>query len=526
VSTNSPTLTLLGLGPGDPALLTRAALDHLESIDTLVLRTRIHPTVEHLPARLRLESFDDLYEQSNDFETIYRTIAEILTARVRAGESVTYAVPGHPLIAEATTRRLLASAREEALATRIIAGLSFVEPVCEALGLDPFAQGLQLLDALDLAPPIGTPWSGQDAWIHQHGGTGYEAPILPYPLVPARPALLSQLYSRQVASEVKLTLLQRYPAEHPVTVVAGAGSGASLRMLTVPLSELDHQDNLNHLTSVYLPALAVTEDIRGIEGISWVVARLLGPAGCPWDREQTHLSLRPYLLEETHEVLEALDAADPQALSEELGDVLLQVLMHSEMARQAGVFDFGDVLAEVASKLIRRHPHVFGTVEVGGSAEVLRNWESIKRQEHAARGSARKGLFDGIPASLPALVTAQKIGDKAARAGFNWPDLGDVWNKLAEELAELREADPERREEELGDVLFVLTRLATWLQVDAEAALRRGNAKFRERFTVVLELAGERPLNEHTTAELLALWDQAKSSLKRTFTTETRRHGG
>lgn len=508
----APTLTLLGLGPGDPALLTRAALDHLAALDELTLRTAVHPTVASLPAHLRLRSFDDLYEQAPDFETIYETIASTLLQRVRAGESLTYAVPGHPLVAEATTRRLLLAAREQGLATRIIAGLSFVEPVCEAMGLDPFESGLQLLDALDLGAPATSEWVGDDAWIQVQGGSGYEPPAVPFPLLPTRPVLLSQMYNRRVASEAKLTLLQRYPSGHPVTLVSSAGTGSPPRIRTAPLSELDHQTDLDHLTVAYVPPLRAIDDLRGIDGISWVVARLLGPGGCPWDREQTHLSLRPYLLEEAHEVLEALDAGDPAGLSEELGDLLLQILMHSEMARQTGDFDFGDVLAEIAAKLVRRHPHVFGDTAVAGSDEVLRNWESIKRAEHAARGAQRKGPLDGIPAGLPALASAQKLGEKAARVGFDWPNIEGVWDKIREELAELREAEPGSREEELGDLLFVLTRLAAWLDMDAETALRGANAKFRRRFAAVEDLAGGRALEQLSADELDTLWNQAKTA--------------
>ena len=511
VMSTRPTLTLLGLGPGDPALLTRAALDHLAGIDEIVLRTAIHPTISGLPRHLRVTSFDELYEQASDFETIYATISRELLDRARAGQSVTYAVPGHPLVAEATTRRLLEAAHAEGVATQIVAGLSFLEPVCEALGLDPFAGGLQLLDALDLRPLHGPPWDGQDAWIHMHGGGNYEPPHVPYPLLPTRPALLAQVYNRRVASDAKLTLLQRYPDQHPVTVVKAAGSGTPPTVRTVPLAELDHQTDLDHLTVLYVPALLPQHDRRGVDGIGWVVARLLGPAGCPWDREQTHLTLRPFLLEETHEALEALDAQDPAAVAEELGDVLLQILLHSEMARQAGDFDFGDVLDDVCSKLIRRHPHVFGAVEVEGTAEVLRNWESIKRAEQQARGSKPKGRLEGIPPGLPALAAAQKIGDKVAADGFDWPDVEGVWDKLREELGELREASPEQREEEYGDALFVLTRLASWLGFDAETSLRRANAKFRRRYSLVEELAEGRPLREMSAEELDNLWNLAKA---------------
>jgi tetrapyrrole methylase family protein/MazG family protein len=495
--------------------LTAEALTHLQQIDTLMLRTRIHPTVPHLPPQLRLFSFDTLYETANDFQAIYQQIAVELVERVLGGEAVTYAVPGHPLIAEATTRYVRALATERGVPVRIIAGLSFVEPVCEALGIDPFERGLQLVDALDFGAPAQFPAVTKletRAWAEIQDVGPYEPPTLPFPLTPTQPALLGQLYSRRVASDVKLALLTRYPAEHPLTLVSAAGIAGQTRVRSVPLHELDHQLDLDHLTVAYVPPLAVHDDVRGIEGIQWVVARLLGPQGCPWDREQTHASLRPYLLEEAHEVLEALDANDPDATSEELGDLLLQILMHSEMARQAGDYDFGDVTAHIATKLIRRHPHVFGDLAVGGSADVLRNWEAIKAQEHASKGKTRTSLLDGIPVGLPSLAAAQKIGNKAAKVGFDWPNIEGVWAKIHEEIREIETAEPHQRGEEFGDLLFVLARLASWLDVDAETALRQANAKFRRRFAVCEQLANGRNLKQFTPQELDELWEQAKRS--------------
>ncbi len=509
-------LTILGLGPGDAGYLTAEAVQHLESIDALTLRTAIHPTVAQLPAHLRLESFDHLYESAPDFETIYRTIADELIARVARGEAVTYAVPGHPLVAEATTRRLVTQARERNIPVRIIAGLSFIEPVCEALVIDPFAHGLQLIDALDLRPAAfpAPASSEQRAWVEIQRIGSYVPPYLPFPLVATRPALIAQIYNRRVASAVKLALLERYPADHPLAIVRAAGVAAETTVRLVPLHELDHEPALDHLSVAYVPALAPHDDTRSLDGLQWVVARLLGPAGCPWDREQTHRSLRPFLLEETHEALEALDADDPEALSEELGDVLLQILMHSEMARQAGAFDFGDVTAQIAAKLIRRHPHVFGDLAVAGSGEVLRNWEAIKQQERAAKGQTPKGLLDGIPAGLPALAAAQKIGEQVAKVGFDWPDLEGVWAKVHEEIDEVRVAAPHERSEEFGDLLFVLARLASWLGVDAETALREANAKFRRRYAACERLANGRDLKSLSFEELDQLWNAAKQEAR------------
>jgi tetrapyrrole methylase family protein / MazG family protein len=535
-------ITIIGLGPGDAALLTRAAWERLQATRVLYLRTAIHPTVAELPQSIELRSFDALYEAADDFDAVYERIAAELVDRAQQGEELVYAVPGHPLVAEATTRRLLPLARERGVSVRIIAGLSFVEPVCTALELDPLEHGLQLIDALDLVPsfefkvlsselPEPTPTqnsklktqNSNGAWSEIQGIGPYTPALLPFPLTPTRPALICQLYNQQVASHAKLSLMERYPAEHPVTLVRAAGVAGEEHMREVALHELDHQRDLDHLTCAYLAPLAPLADLRGPEGIAYIVARLLGPGGCPWDREQTHQSLRPELLEEAHEVLEALDGDDMPALAEELGDLLLSVLMHSEMARQAGDFDIGAVYEQIAAKLIRRHPHVFGTASVDGSADVLRNWDTIKQAERAAKGQAQRGSLDGIPAGLPALAAAQELIHKAAKHTFDWPHLEDVWSKLDEELAELREAaalesdapDRERRiADELGDMLFAASNLARRLHIDAESALRSAGAKFRRRFLDMERRAQEqqRSLPDLSVDELLALWEQAKLS--------------
>ncbi len=530
------TITILGLGPGAAALLTRQAWELLQSARVLYLRTAIHPTVAELPAHLELQAFDALYESADAFGEVYDQIAADLVARAAAGEDVLYAVPGHPLVAEATTRRLLALAGERAIDVRVVAGLSFVEPVCAALALDPLEHGLQLLDALDLTidqgrltfdAAIPNPQSpvpnANAAWSEIQGIGPYTPPLLPYPLVATRPALICQVYNRRVASNVKLSLMERYPAEHPVTLVRAAGVAGAQQVWTVPLHLLDHQDGLDHLTCAYLPPLSPLADPRGPEGVSYIVARLLGPGGCPWDREQTHLSIRKDLLEETYEALEALDAGDMEALAEELGDVLLHVLMHSEMARQAGEFDLGDVYEHIATKLIRRHPHVFGEVNVTGSDNVVKNWDAIKREERAGNGQAPRDLLDGIPPGLPALMAAQATIRKASKAGFDSADQDWPWAKLHEEIDELHRAayaEPHaddaarltRIEAEFGDMLLAASKLGIRLKLDAESALRVATAKFRRRFAAVERQLREqgRDLLTISLEEKEALWQQAK----------------
>lgn len=248
------------------------------------------------------------------------------------------------------------------------------------------------------------------------------------------------------------------------------------------------------------------------EDLVALMARLR--ACCPWDREQTHASLLPYLLEEAHEVVEAVDENDPRKLREELGDLLLQIVFHAQLAAERGLFTVADVIQTLAAKLIRRHPHVFGDTSIATAQDQMKSWELLKTQEDSIR--ERASLLDGVPASLPALVHAQRLQEKAQTVGFDWSQARDVLDKITEELAEWKSALEAGRQEgvreELGDVLFSLVNLARRLGVDAEAALRHANAKFRRRFAAMEEMAGggSRALANRSLADLDALWEQAK----------------
>lgn len=251
------------------------------------------------------------------------------------------------------------------------------------------------------------------------------------------------------------------------------------------------------------------------------MARLRAPGGCPWDREQTHRSLRPYLLEEAYEALEAIDRGSPEELREELGDLLLQVVFHAQMAAEAGAFTIEDVVASLVDKLIRRHPHVFGDTQVGGAREVLANWEVIKAQERTEGrhgkepGPRAESALSALPRTLPALALAQRIQEQAARVGFAWPDLGAALQKVREELAELEAAARSQGEGasgELGDLLFAVATVPRYLHLDGEQALREACAAFRDRFgrLEARARAEGRSLNEYTPAEQLALWRAAR----------------
>ena len=479
------TIKIIGLGPGDPALLTRQAWDILSSASEIYVRTARHPTIEGLPASVKVHSFDHVYEQVQQFAEVYAQVADEILRLGGLGD-VIYGVPGHPLVGESTVTILLQRAPEFGLAVELVDGLSFIEPVLTALRLDAL-DGVQIVDALDVA-----------AAHHP-------------PIDPDKPALLAQLYNRPVAGDVKLTLLNQYPPEHEVALVQAAGT-VYQQVIRLPLVEIDRRDDLAHLTTLYIPPLPQS---GGYSTFQETIAYLRAPEGCPWDRQQTHQTLRRHLLEETYEVLEALDEGDPEALREELGDLLLQVVLQTQIAVDEEEFRMPDVIAGIDAKLKRRHPHVFGDVKVSGAEDVTRNWELIKKAEKEAAGKAeeRKSALDGIPRGLPALAEAEAIGGKAARQNFDWRSIDGVLEKVVEEVHELQNvADEIEREAEFGDVLFALANVARWLKVDPEAALRTANHKFRARFREVERLAREqnRSLSELDDRELDDLWNTAK----------------
>ena len=479
----TPNITLLGLGPGDPDLLTRAAWEIILSASEIHLRTRKHPTVAAFPGSLAVHSFDDRYDTGESFEAVYARIVEDVLALGRRPGGVIYAVPGHPLVAENTGPEILRRAQAEGLSVRVVSGLSFIESVYEALGIDPFPRAF-LMDAFDLA-------SGH---------------VPPYPV--DAPALIAQIHSRAMASDVKLTLMSLYPDEHPVSLVHAAGTPGQV-VENLPLYEIDRSPHTGLLTSLYVPPL---ESNSSFESFLEVVSRLRAPDGCPWDQEQTHLSLRPHLLEEAFETLEALDKEDPEALEEELGDLLFQVVFHAVIAAEEGSFNMSDVVRGIGEKLIRRHPHVFGEVEVDGVGGVLQNWEKLKAEEREKKGNGGQSLLDGVPSGLPALAQASALQRRASRTGFEWPNIRGLYDKLEEELEELRTAPEDGRQSELGDVLFVLAHLANWYGFSAEDALRETNGRFRARFGYVetgAKKAG-RELTSMTLDEMNALWDEAK----------------
>jgi tetrapyrrole methylase family protein/MazG family protein len=415
----------------------------------LYLRTRHHPTVAALPAHLTLHSFDCLYDSEEEFSSVYEKIAARILELAHRPEGVVYAVPGHPLVGEETVQRIVAVAKEKGHQVRLVPGLSFIEVALVSLGIDPL-DGLQIVDATSLAE-------------HLHPS-----------LDPDLPALVGQLYSRRLAAEVKLTLLNLYPAEHTVTLLRSLGTAQADTERT-PLFELDHSKDIDHLTSLYVPPLPKASSVATFHDI---VARLRAPGGCPWDRVQTHQSLRPHLLEETYEVLQAIDEADEEALCEELGDLLLQIVLHTQIAVEEGFFTLARVLETIIEKIVRRHPHVFAGLEVADADEVLRNWQAIKREEKQEKED--KPLW-GMPLNLPALTLARRAQERAKREELLSTTRETLFAEAQSSLDRLREVErQESVEEELGNLLFVLANLGRQLGIDAESALRTTTVRFGE----------------------------------------------
>jgi len=355
-----------------------------------------------------------------------------------------------------------------------------------------FSLVAQTFDALRIAPPSKLTLFEARTLSSSH--------VPPYP--PDMPVLLTEVDSRELALQVKAVLLTTYPKEHGVFVVTEG------KMKKERVDELGGED-FSVDTCWYVPALG---EGTSFESFAEIVAHLRAPDGCPWDKEQTHETLRKHLLEESYEAITAIDSGDFTDMREEFGDLLLQIVLQSQIANEEGQFNVNQVVHGIHSKIVRRHPHVFGDVKLDGVDGVLANWEKLKEKERKDK-KQEKGLLDGVPAALPALEQAQEYQDRAARVGFDWPEIEGVLDKITEEIEEVRNATNEGElSAELGDLLFALVNLARWKKVDSESALRGTNMKFKKRFAYVEQGAKKqgRSLSDLTLEEMDGLWNEAK----------------
>ncbi|TDL84849.1 nucleoside triphosphate pyrophosphohydrolase [Vibrio vulnificus] len=484
-------ITIIGLGAGDLEQLPLGIYKKLIQTEQCYVRTADHPVIGDLKREgINLTAFDGIYEKHDQFEAVYEEIAETLLQEA-SNRSVLYAVPGHPMVAEKTVQLLLEKGPALGIAIKLEGGQSFLDPLFQAVRIDPI-EGFQLLDGTDLSP--------DDLHITQH-------------------MIIGQVYDAFSASNVKLTLMEKLPDDYEVYIVTAAGSSQE-KVTKCALFELDRQMELSNLTSVYVPPVK-DEALRYREfsKLRRVIAELRGPDGCPWDKKQTHESLKKYLIEEAYELIDSIDEGDDEGMIGELGDVLLQVMLHSQIGEDEGMFTIDDVIEGITAKMIRRHPHVFGDVEVNGEEDVLVNWQKIKEDEKGSETKALKSILDGIEKSLPNLLRAEEYQKRAAKVGFDWDEVSEAWKKVREEVQELEEEilspnkDVARIKSELGDLFFALVNISRYYDIQAEEAVYKANQKFHQRFTYIEECIqrADKEFEDYTLEELDSYWDEAKA---------------
>ena len=475
-----PVITVVGLGPGNPNRVTTETLQAISSIKKKFLRTSQHPSAFVVDDA---QSFDHLYEAATSFDEVYRTIADTLLSEAHAHQHVLYAVPGSPLILERTVALLRA---QNDVDIEVLPAISFLDDVWRALSIDPVESSVRLID-------------GHTFPVSAAGYTGA--------------ALVAHTHANWVLSDIKLSIDDIDP-DTPVVLLHHVGLPDE-QLVHTTWSDMDRTIEADHLTSLWIPALGtpVAEEMVKFHAL----ARTLRDE-CPWDMEQTHQSLVRYLLEETYEVIDAIgnlkvdDPSSDDDFIEELGDLLYQIEFHAAIAEEQGRFTMADVARTVHDKLVSRHPHVFGDVEVSSSTDVEANWEAIKKAEKPER----TGIFDGVVTGAPSLSFAAKVQQRAARAGFDWPNVEGPLEKVSEETLEVRgaiiNADPEATATEIGDLLFAVVNVARHLDIDPEGALRSAVHKFRSRVEAVESLATDRGLvmAEMSLEQLDELWEVVK----------------
>lgn len=467
-------ITITGFGPGSLDRVPKSVRDLLlDESNTVVARTSHHPAATELARARHVVFCDDLYESSDDFDSVYGAIADRVIEASASGP-VIYVVPGSPMVGEFAVRKII----EQAERVEVIPAESFVDAVLGLVGYDPLDRGLQILNG--------------------HA--------LPDPLVLDKPTVIGHLDRPEVLADVLASMARVLPEEAEATIISGVGA-PDQKATTAAVGAL-RPDLAGFRTSLFVDSLP-----GGLVGAVHVMRRLRDE--CPWDKEQTHQTLVKNLVEEAYELIEAISrlpehGVDWVAYSEvedELGDVLLQVLFHEAIARQQGAFDIDGVAEVMRQKLVRRHPHVFGDVEVSDAADVKENWDRIKDEE---RGGGKRSALDGIPEGIPGLQRAAKVQNRAAKVGFDWSNATQVIPKIEEEIEEVEAAiaGDGDVDAELGDVLFSVVNLARHLGVDPEVALRGATATFEARFR---RMEQDGPLDGLGLEELNQRWDAAKS---------------
>ncbi|WP_103896025.1 nucleoside triphosphate pyrophosphohydrolase [Caloramator fervidus] len=475
-------IKIVGLGPGSVDDLTLKTIETLKNSSKVFLRTYKHPNVWYLKELgIKFETFDIFYDEGRDFDEVYEKIAR----RIIEERDCVYAVPGHPLVAEKSVELILKYSKENNIEVEVIPALSFIDAVFNVLKIDPSC-GFKLIDGLmlgDQVPDLNTS------------------------------NVITQVYNKFVAGEIKIKLMEYYDDEQEVYVVRAAGVKDLERIEKVKLYEIDRLDFIDYLTTLYIPPVKEKKR-KDFNDLINLVEMLRSPKGCPWDREQTHESLKRYLIEECYEIIESIDKKDYDGLCEELGDVLLHVVFHSQIAKENEYFDIWDVTDGIVRKMIKRHPHVFGDKRIQTAEDVVEIWEKNKMKEKNVKSYTEN--LKKIPIVLPALLRSLKVQEKASEVGFDWDNVEDALNKIKEEFEELlkvyKTKDNDKILEEIGDLLFAVVNVARFLNVNPEEALNRTTSKFINRFEYIEKNAYKfnKSLAELNLEEMDKLWEESK----------------
>lgn len=478
-------IKIVGLGPGAPESLTIGAVEALENSKNLYFRTEKHPTVDYL--KKRLESFntcDNYYEEGHSFDEVYSNIAKNIIKEYKKSGELVYAVPGHPLVAERSVVNLINLCKENDIEYKILPAVSFIDAMMDRLQIDPI-EGLKVIDAFDIKNQI----------LDKRIGT-----------------IITQVYNPLIASEVKLELLEYYNDETEIYYVRAAGIEGEESIRKIPIYELDMQEDIDYLTSVYIPK--DVNNKKDFYDLIHTIEMLRGEDGCSWDREQTHESIKNSLLEEAYEVVEAIEDENIDGLIEELGDVLLQVVFHSVIGKEDGYFNVSDVIETITNKMIYRHPHVFKNKTDATSDEVLDSWDELKKKEKNYETLTEE--INGIAKTLPSLTKAHKVQKKVSKVGFDFENINEAVKKIEEEIREVldvyKDNNREKIIDEMGDLLFACVNLSRLLNVDEEEALNKSTKKFIKRFKFIEDniLKQGKDFNNVTLDEMNTLWEDSK----------------
>lgn len=478
-------IKIIGLGPGAPEALTIGSVKALEECENIYFRTEKHPTVDYLKDKIKdFKTYDHYYEESESFDEVYDSIARDIISKYSECNEIVYAVPGHPLVAEKSVSNLIKLCDEKGIKYSIIPAVSFIDAMMDVLKIDPI-EGLKVIDAFDMKNQI----------LDKRIGT-----------------IITQVYNPLIASEVKLKLLEYYNDETEIYYVRAAGIIKEESIRKIPIYELDMQEDIDYLTSIYIPK--DIDNKKDFNDLVKIIEVLRGENGCPWDIEQTHQSIKNEILEEAYEVVDSINNDDIDGMIEELGDVLLHVVFHASIGNDDGYFNIYDIIQSICNKMIYRHPHVFGRDKLSNSKEVIDSWDDIKKNEKNFKSITDE--MEAVAKALPSLIRADKIQRKAAKVGFDWDNIEGAALKVEEELKEVLEVyksnNKEKIKDEVGDLLFACVNIARKLDINEEEAVNLTIKKFIRRFSFIEEESKmiNKSLKEMKLEEMDSLWNKSK----------------